>query len=192
MTLEWTYSEDSFGYHWGAQAGKFYFSVVNGYLNIADEERECLVGDTMEFPSDREAREHGDKIYDEMFGEQKPPTSWSSSAMQPISTSHSIKLSVPIPITLTEVESRAMAGLSTEQKVMSVVRSCLVDKYGQSADLEEDRESAALSVSIDGVTVMIEAKRVTPKDDRYPLRGLPYRYDRPHDPVALEDWEILK
>ena len=35
-------------------------------------------------------------------------------------------------------------------------------------------------------------KRVPPDNERYPMRGLPYRYDRPHDPVALEDWEILK
>ena len=26
----------------------------------------------------------------------------------------------------------------------------------------------------------------------YPLRGLPLKYERPFDPVALEDWEALK
>ena len=26
----------------------------------------------------------------------------------------------------------------------------------------------------------------------YPLQGLPLKYDRPFDPVALEDWEALK
>ncbi len=35
-------------------------------------------------------------------------------------------------------------------------------------------------------------KRILPDNERYPMRGLPYRYDRPHDPVALDDWEILK
>ena len=35
-------------------------------------------------------------------------------------------------------------------------------------------------------------KRIPPDNERYPLRGLPYRYDRPHDPVALEDWEFLQ
>lgn len=35
-------------------------------------------------------------------------------------------------------------------------------------------------------------KRIPPDNERYPMRGLPYRYERPHDPVALEDWEILK
>ena len=28
--------------------------------------------------------------------------------------------------------------------------------------------------------------------DKYPLRGLPYRYDDPFEPVAIEDWEFLK
>ncbi|MCY4579394.1 MAG: hypothetical protein OXD31_10120 [Chloroflexi bacterium] len=35
-------------------------------------------------------------------------------------------------------------------------------------------------------------KRIPPDNKRYPLRGMLYRYDRPHDPVALEDWEILQ
>lgn len=29
--------------------------------------------------------------------------------------------------------------------------------------------------------------------ERYPLRGLPYKYERPFDPaVPLEDWDALK
>ena len=35
-------------------------------------------------------------------------------------------------------------------------------------------------------------KRIPPDNERYPLLGKPYRYERPHDPVALDDWEILK
>ncbi len=27
--------------------------------------------------------------------------------------------------------------------------------------------------------------------ERYPLRGTPYRYDDPFEPVGLEDWEAL-
>ena len=27
---------------------------------------------------------------------------------------------------------------------------------------------------------------------RYPLHGTPVRYDRPTDPVAEEDWEVVK
>ena len=33
-------------------------------------------------------------------------------------------------------------------------------------------------------------KRVPPKNHRYPLRGEPYRYDLPYDPVATDDWEV--
>ena len=33
-------------------------------------------------------------------------------------------------------------------------------------------------------------KLVPPKGDRYPLRGEPYRYDLPYDPVAADEWEI--
>ncbi len=29
-------------------------------------------------------------------------------------------------------------------------------------------------------------------ENPYPLRGLPYRYDRPTDPVAEDDWDVLK
>jgi hypothetical protein len=35
-------------------------------------------------------------------------------------------------------------------------------------------------------------RRVPLADDRYPLRGQPYRYDLPHDPVAVDDWEALE
>lgn len=35
-------------------------------------------------------------------------------------------------------------------------------------------------------------KRIPPNNERYPLLGKPYRYDRPFDPVALDDWEILQ
>ena len=33
-------------------------------------------------------------------------------------------------------------------------------------------------------------KRVPLEDDRYPLRGEPYRYDLPYEPVAQDDWEV--
>ncbi len=35
-------------------------------------------------------------------------------------------------------------------------------------------------------------KRVPLGDDRYPLRGQPYRYDLPYDPVAVDEWEVLE
>ena len=112
--------------------------------------------------------------------------------VQPKSVESDKGFFTPIPIALAESERQAMAGLSTEQKAMAIVRDYLVKKYSHHTESEEDRESADISVSIDGVTVIIEAKRVTPKNDRYPLRGKPYRYDRPYDPVAFDDWEILK
>ncbi len=45
----------------------------------------------------------------------------------------------------------------------------------------------------DEVEVTVRPRR--PRIDsasRYPLRGLPYRYDRPTDPVAEDDWAVLK
>ena len=33
-------------------------------------------------------------------------------------------------------------------------------------------------------------KRVLPNDDRYSLRGKPYRYESPFDTVASDDWEV--
>lgn len=32
-------------------------------------------------------------------------------------------------------------------------------------------------------------KQVPPEDAHYPLRGEPYRYDRPYDAVAMDEWE---
>ena len=34
-------------------------------------------------------------------------------------------------------------------------------------------------------------KKVVPKDEKYPLRGEPYTYDLPFDPVAADDWEVM-
>lgn len=35
-------------------------------------------------------------------------------------------------------------------------------------------------------------KQTRPKDDRYPLRGRPYRYNLPFEPMAQDDWETLE
>ena len=41
------------------------------------------------------------------------------------------------------------------------------------------------------VEVTIEPiEEVRDKKDRYPLRGKPYKYDRPLEGVALDDWGI--
>jgi hypothetical protein len=41
---------------------------------------------------------------------------------------------------------------------------------------------------------VIVLPRVIPeeKTNRYPLRGLPLRYDAPTDPVASEDWDAVR
>ena len=35
-------------------------------------------------------------------------------------------------------------------------------------------------------------RRIAPKDNRYPLRGEPYRYNLPFDPVVDEEWEVVR
>ena len=35
-------------------------------------------------------------------------------------------------------------------------------------------------------------KRAVSERDRYPLRGRPYRYEQPYDPVAQDEWEALE
>jgi hypothetical protein len=154
-------------------------------------------------------------------------------------------------ISLTEDQRQWLARLSTEKKALFIVQGYIMTKYGESAEVKEDRDGVDLKVTIDGKTERIEVKgtvdpdiawqklkvssqkshdalvsgdasiyrvvdvdsanphiyilehgkhfrleheprwavkRVPQKDDRYPLRGKPYRYDRPHDPVALDDW----
>ena len=34
-------------------------------------------------------------------------------------------------------------------------------------------------------------KKIVPKDDKYPLRGEPYTFDLPFEPVAADDWEVM-
>lgn len=40
--------------------------------------------------------------------------------------------------------------------------------------------------------IVLPRKATAAPENPYPLRGLPYRYDRPTDPVAENDWEVLK
>lgn len=43
------------------------------------------------------------------------------------------------------------------------------------------------------VEVVVRPRPPRPESaSRYPLRGLPYRYDRPTEPVAEDDWAVLK
>ena len=41
------------------------------------------------------------------------------------------------------------------------------------------------------VIVLSNAQAANP-GQRYPLRGRPYRYDDPTEPVGVEDWEAMK
>ena len=42
--------------------------------------------------------------------------------------------------------------------------------------------------------IVMETDSVLPveTDNAYPLHNTPFRYDQPFDPVALDDWEVLK
>jgi hypothetical protein len=44
----------------------------------------------------------------------------------------------------------------------------------------------------DEVEVIVRHRKASQSADPYPLRGLPYSYERPTDPVAEDDWEVLK
>ena len=40
--------------------------------------------------------------------------------------------------------------------------------------------------------IILPAPQSPNNDDPYPLRGAVYRYDRPTDPLAEDDWEALR
>lgn len=40
--------------------------------------------------------------------------------------------------------------------------------------------------------VVFPVGKPSPPEHRYPLRGLPIRFDDPRDPVAESDWEVLE
>jgi len=42
------------------------------------------------------------------------------------------------------------------------------------------------------VEVVVRDLEKKERDNPYPLRGLPYRYDKPFESVAEEDWEALQ
>ncbi len=52
-------------------------------------------------------------------------------------------------------------------------------KHGRDFYLEQEAKWTATPVTLEDI-------------DKYPLRGSFYRYDDPFEPVAVEDWEILK
>lgn len=45
----------------------------------------------------------------------------------------------------------------------------------------------------DAVEVLIVPRTLRPgAGERYPLRGKPIRYEHPAEPVAQDDWEVLR
>ena len=47
-------------------------------------------------------------------------------------------------------------------------------------------------IILENRTSQHEAPTDSPDSNPYPLRGTVIRYDDPTEPVALEDWEVLK
>ena len=54
------------------------------------------------------------------------------------------------------------------------------------------REIEALIASFRNQVVTLHRNSAVPPAKRYPLRGTVLRYDNPFEPVALDDWEVLK
>jgi hypothetical protein len=40
--------------------------------------------------------------------------------------------------------------------------------------------------------IVLAYEEQTGTSECYPLRGTPYRYDAPFDPVAADEWEVLR
>jgi len=65
----------------------------------------------------------------------------------------------------------------------------LAAKIGRAQDLHLDHLPFSPGQEVE---VIVRGRKSTRSDDPYPLRGLPYSYDRPTDPVAEDDWEVLE
>ena len=72
---------------------------------------------------------------------------------------------------------------------MRIVNKHLIKRHGSRMTIEQNEDGADLGHSANGNGERIE-ERLPRKDGRYPLRGKPYRYDRPCDSVAVRDWEV--
>ena len=46
--------------------------------------------------------------------------------------------------------------------------------------------------SVEVIVLSGQRESEAPSAKKYPLRGMPYTYVDPTEPVALDDWEILK
>ena len=58
--------------------------------------------------------------------------------------------------------------------------------------IDPDDDSAAQDAERRRAQAYAQVARAKAAGNPYPLQGLPLKYDRPFDPVALDDWEALK
>ena len=64
--------------------------------------------------------------------------------------------------------------------------------------VDVDGERPSIYILVHGRDFTLEheprwaVKQTTWEHDRYPLRGIPYRYDLPYEPVAQDEWEALQ
>ncbi|MCA9437558.1 MAG: hypothetical protein H6751_14965 [Candidatus Omnitrophica bacterium] len=69
--------------------------------------------------------------------------------------------------------------------------------YKATVKIEREGELTLHSIPFhpgEEVQVTVETKRAVPaNEDRFPLRGSPYRFDNPFEPaISPEDWDALK
>jgi hypothetical protein len=77
--------------------------------------------------------------------------------------------------------------VSTEVKAMQAYKTeARVDEAGQ---LHLSALPFRSGEEVEVIVLRREPRR--PADKRYPLRGLPIRYEQPTEPVAKDDWEAL-
>ena len=62
----------------------------------------------------------------------------------------------------------------------------------QDGKLSLDLESLPFSAGMHIEVLLREIDAPKMPENPYPLHNIPYRYDDPFEPVALEDWEILQ
>lgn len=44
----------------------------------------------------------------------------------------------------------------------------------------------------ESVEITVVSQRTDPRTNKFPLRGMPIIYEGPTDPIAGEDWDILR
>lgn len=83
----------------------------------------------------------------------------------------------------------------SSQKSHDALKSGEVEMY-RVVDVDGERPSVYILMHGRDFTLEPEprwaVKQTTSEHDRYPLRGRPYRYDMPYEPVAQDEWEALE